>query len=71
MLFAIVYLLFSLVFMFILFHLIEHAPTGWEDESGFHAAPKAAPILNNPVNQHTPNTEIIFGNVVARYHTGN
>jgi hypothetical protein len=36
MLYVISYLLVSLVFMGILFYLIKHSPSGWEDKSGFH-----------------------------------
>ena len=39
MFYVIIYLLFSLVFIAILFYLIEHSPSGWEDESGFHTDP--------------------------------
>ena len=36
MLYVIGYLLFSFVFIGVLFYLIQHSPSGWEDESGFH-----------------------------------
>jgi hypothetical protein len=36
MLFVIGYILFSIILISIFFHLIEHAPSGWEDENGFH-----------------------------------
>lgn len=39
MLYVMIFLLFSFVFIGILFYLIEHSPSGWEDESGFHANP--------------------------------
>ena len=39
MLYIISYLLFSFVFICILFYLIEHSPSGWEDESGFYTNP--------------------------------
>jgi len=71
MLYVIGYFLFSFVVIGIVFYLIEHSPSGWEDESGFHISSEPAPKLNNPVNQHAPNVEIIFGNVVARYRTHN
>jgi hypothetical protein len=30
------YLIISFLFTGILFYLIQHSPTGWEDEQGFH-----------------------------------
>jgi hypothetical protein len=71
MLYVIGYFLFSFVIIGIVFYLIEHSPSGWEDESGFHVSSEPAPQLNNRVNQHAPNIEIIFGNTVARYRSGN
>src|ERR1035437_1571581 len=38
MLYIISYLLFSFVFICILFYLIEHSSSSWEDESGFHTS---------------------------------
>jgi hypothetical protein len=38
MLYLISYIFFSFVFIGILFYLIEHSPSGWEDESGFHTS---------------------------------
>ena len=37
MLYVIGYFLFSFIFIGISFYLIQHSPSGWEDESGFHA----------------------------------
>ena len=71
MLYVIGYFLFSFVIIGIVFYIIEHSPSGWEDENGFHASSEPAPQLNNRVNQHAPNIEIIFGNTVARYRSGN
>jgi hypothetical protein len=34
------YLLASFVFIGILFYVIKHSPSGWEDERGFHVAAK-------------------------------
>ena len=39
MLFVIAYVLISFVLISILFYIIEHSPSGMEDESGFHADP--------------------------------
>ena len=71
MLYVIGYFLFSFVIIGIVFYIIEHSPSGWEDENGFHASAEPAPQLNNSINQHASNIEIIFGNTVARYRSGN
>ena len=68
MMFVIGFLLFAFVVIGITFYLIEHSPTGWEDENGFHIEP--APQLNHRVIQHTPNSELVFGNI-ARYRANN
>ena len=67
MLYIIGYLLVSFVFVGIIFFLIEHSPSGWEDEKGFHLSPELAPHLNNSVSRHTSYTEIAFGNGNAHY----
>ena len=46
MMYLIGYLLFSFVLIGILFYLIEHSPSGWEDENGFHTDAEPAPQLN-------------------------
>jgi hypothetical protein len=45
MLYVIGYLLVSVVFVGILFYLIDHSPSGFEDENGFHFNPERAPQL--------------------------
>ena len=50
MLYIISYLLFSFVFIGILFYLIEHSPSGWENESGFHTVKQQ--------KQHAPQLSI-------------
>ncbi len=71
MLYVIGYFLISVVILGILFRLIEHAPSGWEDENGFHISTEPAHQLNKAVKRHARNTDVIFGNTVARYHAHN
>jgi hypothetical protein len=68
MMFVIGFLLFALVVIGITFYLIEHSPSGWEDENGFHIEPE--PQLTHRVSKHAPNAELVFGNI-ARYRTHN
>ena len=46
MLYVICYLLFSFVFMGVLFYLIQHSHAGWEDENGFHTSPEQDPQMS-------------------------
>ena len=39
MLYIIGFFLFAFVVISVLFYLIEHSPSGWEDENGFHLKP--------------------------------
>ena len=68
MMFVIGYLLFAFVVIGITFYLIEHSPSGWEDENGFHIEP--VPQLTHRVSKHAPNPDHVFGNI-ARYRTHN
>jgi hypothetical protein len=66
--FVIGFLLFAFVVMGISFYLIEHSPSGWEDENGFHI--KSVSKLTPRVSRHAPNADLVFGNI-ARYRTHN
>ena len=66
--FVIGFLLFAFAVIGITFYLIEHSPSGWEDENGFHIEP--APQLTHHVSLQSPDTELVFGNI-ARYRTYN
>jgi len=46
MLYVMGYFLVSFVITGIIFFLIQHSPSGWEDENGFHASSKPAPQMN-------------------------
>jgi hypothetical protein len=70
MMFVIGFLLFAFVVIGISFYLIEHSPSGWEDENGFHISTEPAPQLTHRIIQHTPDTGLVFGNI-ARYRTHN
>ena len=61
MLYIISYLLFSFVFICILFYLIEHSPSGWENESGFHTVKQQ--------KQHVPQLSTNWGRS-SRLRTG-
>jgi len=67
MLYIIGYLLFSILLIGIAFHIIEHSPTGWEDENGFHAFAEPAPKLKKPVIQHSSYFDIFLGSESAHY----
>ena len=70
MMFVIGFLLFAFVVIGISFYLIEHSPSGWEDESGFHISTESAPQLTHRIIKHTPGAELVFGNI-ARYRANN
>jgi hypothetical protein len=58
MFYIIAYLLFSFVVIGIVFYLIEHSPSGWEDENGFHIDP-TPPHLNSLDDEPPSDDEII------------
>jgi hypothetical protein len=57
--------LFSLLVTGIMFYLIEHSPSGFEDENGFHLSPEQAPHYSNAVGQRTPQIELSFGKIAG------
>lgn len=60
MMFVIGFLSFAFVVISIVFYLIEHSPSGWEDENGFHIEPVSQ--MTHRVSRHVPDAELLFGN---------
>lgn len=67
MMFVIGYFLLSVVIAGIIFLFIEHSPSGFEDETGFHLNPESAPQLKHSVKQYQPYSDFVFGNSVTRH----
>ena len=68
--FVIGFLLFAFFVLVITYFLIENSPSGYEDENGFHLSPEPDVQLTHRVIKHTPNAELVFGNI-ARYRANN
>jgi hypothetical protein len=65
MLYIIGFLLFAFVVIAVVSYLIDHSPSGWEDENGFHTSTETAPQLSRSINQFKPNIELSFGKVAG------
>jgi hypothetical protein len=68
--FVIGFLLFAFFVFVITFFLIENSPSGYEDENGFHLSPEPEAQLTHRLVKHTPDSNIVFGNI-ARYRAHN
>ena len=68
LMFVIGFLSFAFAVIGVTFYLIEHSPSGWEDENGFHFEPK--PQLTHRLSKNDPDADLVFGNI-ARYRTYN